>query len=57
MNLTSHPNFEVVSLFGSLCSQPGALSRRDFDLYNQALFERDHAQVPLLRLYRLTRNI
>ncbi|KAJ3482518.1 hypothetical protein NLI96_g6915 [Meripilus lineatus] len=40
-----HDNSDSYTLFGSLCSQPGALSRRDFDLYNQALFERDHAQL------------
>ncbi|KAJ3474010.1 hypothetical protein NLI96_g12699 [Meripilus lineatus] len=40
-----HDNAESYAVFGSLCSQPGALRRRDVDLYNRALMEGDHEQL------------
>jgi len=40
-----HHNAESYAVFGSLCSQPGALRRRDVRLYNRALLEDDHKQL------------
>ncbi|CAA7262517.1 unnamed protein product [Cyclocybe aegerita] len=43
-----HYNAESHALFASLCSQPGALRRRDVSLYNRALSEGDHKKLHYL---------
>ncbi|KAF9474337.1 hypothetical protein BDN70DRAFT_884904 [Pholiota conissans] len=43
-----HINAESYAVFGSLCSQPGALRRRDLHLFNRALFEGDDDQLVYL---------
>jgi len=40
-----HHNAESYAVFASLCSQPGALRRRDVRLYNRALLDSDHEQL------------
>jgi len=40
-----HHNAESYAVFASLCSQPGALRRRDIRLYNRALLDGDHEQL------------
>ncbi|KAF9479387.1 hypothetical protein BDN70DRAFT_993518 [Pholiota conissans] len=43
-----HENAESYALFASLCSQPGALTRRDANHYNRALVEGDHEELNYL---------
>ncbi|KAF9483967.1 hypothetical protein BDN70DRAFT_214221 [Pholiota conissans] len=43
-----HHNAESYAIFGSLCSQPGALRRRDLHLFSRALAEGDDDQLMYL---------
>ncbi|KAF9521538.1 hypothetical protein CPB83DRAFT_245616 [Crepidotus variabilis] len=43
-----HDNAESYAVFASLCSQPGALRRRDLHLFNRALVEGDDEQLEYL---------
>jgi len=43
-----HDNAESYAVFASLCSQPGALRRRDVRLYSRALLAGDHEQLHYL---------
>jgi len=43
-----HDNAESYAIFASLCSQPGALRRRDVRLYSRALLAGDHEQLHYL---------